>query len=404
MTEAAPKLKLIRKLGEAPPHDLFLARREDGGGFARLRVVQPGVTIEPGALQRWVEASRKARPLDHPGLRRVLGIGRLAAGRVFVAEASTEDARTLAELLAAEGALEPERAAHLFAPLFAALDVAHAAGLVHGDLTAAALEVTSGPDGEALRLGGFGLARLDRAGTMAVGDGTWWASPAAVAPEAVAAPPDARADLFALGVVVYEALAGAPPFEGPPAERDEPFLEALPAPFDRLVAALLEADPSRRATSAGAAWQAAFAPEVADEPTAPEPLPAAEAEEDGAAPERTPVPAARVVFQDESAERPTDLPEAAAPSAEPAQPPEFIPLFEPPPPLERAPSRPEPAVETKAPATAAPVPTSRRTGRVFAVLVALALLAIVAWALVARAAPAAPAAPVATPAGTARGR
>jgi hypothetical protein len=165
--------------------------------------------LKAGADSAAVEALRREasllRTLDTPyvvRLREVVGAG---AGAVLVLDHA--EGGSLAALLARRGSLEPGEVVTVAAPLAQALAVAHARGLVHGDVTPSNVLFTG--DGMPL-LSDLGVARVAGERLLAV-DGTAEYVDPAVARGSV---PDAAADVWALAAVCHHMLAGAPPHEG----------------------------------------------------------------------------------------------------------------------------------------------------------------------------------------------
>ena len=124
------------------------------------------------------------------------------------------DGRTLADILRSNGQLTSKQAAEIAGEVAAALGFAHAAGLVHRDIKPA--NILIGTNG-AVKVADFGIARalnaptesnLTQAGAV-MGTATYF-SPE----QAQGAQPDPRSDLYSLGVVMYEMIAGRPPFTG----------------------------------------------------------------------------------------------------------------------------------------------------------------------------------------------
>ena len=159
------------------------------------------------------EATAMSR-LRHPSTVRVLDFGEAEDGLLWLAMELVEG-ETLRELLGREGPLAAPRVARLGAQIARALAEAHAAGIVHRDLKPSNLLVDRLPgEGELVRVADFGVAALLDEGTpqltrsdAAVG------TPSAMAPEQVTgAPIGPGADLYALGLVLYEALTGEGPF------------------------------------------------------------------------------------------------------------------------------------------------------------------------------------------------
>jgi eukaryotic-like serine/threonine-protein kinase len=157
----------------------------------------------------YLEEARAAAGLTHPNVARTLDTG-LHAGHGFIAMELVEGG-SLADLLLEAGRLKPGRAVEIAIDLADALSSAHAQGIVHCDVKPRNVLLTR--EGVP-KLVDFGVAR-----TAAHRSGNAPFSPkgtaAYVAPEqAMGRPVDGRADLYALGAVLYEMLAGRPPFTG----------------------------------------------------------------------------------------------------------------------------------------------------------------------------------------------
>jgi hypothetical protein len=119
---------------------------------------------------------------------------------------------TLTEALAAEGTLHPDRAAHVAAAMCSALDFAHHAGIVHRDVKPD--NVLFSDDGT-LKVADFGIAKAAYASGDITTTGSILGTVTYISPEqADGREPDARSDIYSVGVVLYELLAGHPPFAG----------------------------------------------------------------------------------------------------------------------------------------------------------------------------------------------
>src|SRR5438105_6513488 len=155
--------------------------------------------------RRFVREARLAARLSHPNVVRVFDVGE-DDGRPFIAMEYV-DGETLAELLARRGRLPASEVARLGVQACAALAAAHAAGLVHRDVKPQNLIL--GRDG-VLRLSDFGIA-VAHEGTQLTLVGTVLGTAGYLAPEqARGEQVTAAADLYALGAVLYELLAGEP--------------------------------------------------------------------------------------------------------------------------------------------------------------------------------------------------
>jgi DNA-binding beta-propeller fold protein YncE/predicted Ser/Thr protein kinase len=273
-----------------------------------LKVVSPELVEDASTRRRFLRESKVAASIDHPNVIPVYYTGE-EDGTAYIAMRYVpgEDLRTLVRT---GGPLEPRRAARIVAQIGAALDAAHAAGLVHRDVKPG--NVLLGPS-DHVYLSDFGLSKSALSLGGETRSGHWVGSLDYVAPEQIRGERlDARADVYALGCVLYSALTGCPPYER---DGDEAKLWAhltepppvpsrrvpgLPSGMDAVVARALAKRPDNRYPSAGDLGRAAVA--------AAEEQPVREGERvvavGAAAPDETPT---------ESADRP-----AAAPVAEPA--------------------------------------------------------------------------------------
>jgi serine/threonine protein kinase len=216
---------------------------------------------DPRARERFEHEARTAAGFVHPNAVTVFDVGTVGDRPFLVME--LVDGRDLAAVLAGRGPLAPGEAARIADQMLAALGAAHARGLVHRDVKPGNVLLTR--DGTA-KLTDFGIAKAaaDATGGLTL-TGQVLGTPRYLAPEQAAgkrATP--RSDLYAVGVVLYEMLAGEPPFTGdtamalalahqqapvpPLAERRPGLPEALVATAERA----LEKDPARRFADADA--------------------------------------------------------------------------------------------------------------------------------------------------------
>jgi serine/threonine-protein kinase len=235
-----------------------------------LKLIAPELARDHTFRARFVRESRLTASLDHPNVIPVYEAGE-DGERLFIAMRFV-DGTDLGRLIAEHGALDPHRAAALVAQAGAALDAAHARGLVHRDVKPANLLIAGEPPQEHVYLTDFGLARSNEAGSALTTSGHWIGTPDYAAPEQIdGAELDPRADVYALGCVLFAALTGRPPFadrarmakaaahlaQRPPALRD--VRRGVPAAFEPVVARALAKDPGERYGSAGELGEAALA-------------------------------------------------------------------------------------------------------------------------------------------------
>ena len=208
--------RLVAPLGEGGMGIVFRADRATGG-VAALKVLRRELSGDETFRRRFEREGRIAAQLDHPHLVEVVDSGE-ADGLHYLASRFVEG-ETLADRLERDGPLPLSDLTRLAAELGTALDALHDAGLVHRDVKPS--NVMLGPEGAALT--DFGLAR-GIADTVLTAPGRVVGTLDYLAPEVIrgqpAGPP---ADIYALGCLLYECVAGAPPFGA------RPFAEAAAA-------------------------------------------------------------------------------------------------------------------------------------------------------------------------------
>lgn len=219
-----------------PVSTLYRARDVGGGGVSALKVLQSSALSTDTALRRFRREAATLQRLSHPHIVGVHDYGELPDGRPFIAMEWLEG-RDLAAELAARGPLSSREALEVLEQVGAALRVAHAAGVVHRDLKAQNVMKLSG-SGEALlvKLVDFGVAKgltADSPGASSLTHtGVALGTPLSMAPEQIRGEaPDARTDLYALGVLLFQLVTGQPPFQG--ATRHEVEEQHLHAPPPR---------------------------------------------------------------------------------------------------------------------------------------------------------------------------
>ncbi|MET0403151.1 MAG: serine/threonine-protein kinase [Cystobacter sp.] len=197
---------------------LYRARDVRTGAPVALKVMRPQFASTRGALRRFQQEGETLRRLRHPHIVDVMEHGTLPDGRPFIAMEWLEGRDLLAELKA-RGPLSAREALEVLEQVGSALRAAHGAGVVHRDLKAPNVMVVSGGTaGAHVKLVDFGVAKLlapEDAGTGATSTGLILGTPLTMAPEQIRGEtPDARTDLYGLGVLLYQLVTGQPPFQG----------------------------------------------------------------------------------------------------------------------------------------------------------------------------------------------
>ena len=215
-----------------------------------VKVMHQALAADDGFVERFRREAKSAARLSHPSVVAIYDQGE-AAGRVYLVMEHVSG-RTVREMLRDEGRLDPARALDVVAGVLPALAAAHAAGLVHRDVKPENVLVTE--DGT-VKVADFGLARAVEASAYSVADGTLLGTVAYLAPEQVTTgAADPRADLYALGVVLFEMLTGRVPFTGDTplavayahVNEDVPDVPDVPAATAEVVRAATRRDPDER--------------------------------------------------------------------------------------------------------------------------------------------------------------
>jgi serine/threonine-protein kinase len=225
-----------------------------------VKIMHPGLADDPEFVARFNREARAAAALNHPDIVAVYDQG-TDDGHPFLVMEYVPGA-TLRQVLRERGRLSPAEALAVMDHVLAALGAAHVAGLVHRDVKPENVLVT--PDGR-VKVADFGLARAAAGTSMTATTGPLIGTAAYLAPEQVRdGSSDARSDVYAAGVMLFELLTGSPPFTGDSAvsvayrhvneDVPEPSSRAggIPSELDALVLAATARDPFERPSDARA--------------------------------------------------------------------------------------------------------------------------------------------------------
>lgn len=210
------KLEVVRKIGGGGMGVVYEVSHRLTGHRRALKVVHAKYADRPRFMKRLLREAKVAGTLSTPYVVETYDAGRLEDGAAYVLMELLEG-RSLYQLLSDEGRLSPRRLAGIMCQLTEGMAVAHAAGIVHRDLKPENVFVLDGNDGERVKILDFGVSKFDEAGdapTRLTVEGTLVGTPYYMSPEQAAGRPvDARTDVYAMGVMMYEALTGRLPFE-----------------------------------------------------------------------------------------------------------------------------------------------------------------------------------------------
>jgi serine/threonine protein kinase len=264
--EAMGSYEVIRRIGEGGMGVVYLARHAILGRPAAVKVLLPELSRNRDMVGRFFNEARAAASIRHPGIVDIYDFGFMADGAAYIAMEFLEG-ETLRSRLRRAGRLSVEASIAIGRQIAAALQAAHGKGIWHRDLKPDNVFLVEDPEiGERVKLLDFGLAKLaggDPSGVV-TRSGMVLGTPLYMSPEQCRgeATLDARSDLYSLGCILYELLAGQPVFDLESAndvvahhmhfEPDPVHVHAssVPGPLDQLIASLLAKDPAMRPATA----------------------------------------------------------------------------------------------------------------------------------------------------------
>jgi serine/threonine-protein kinase len=254
---------ILESLGSGGMGETYKARDRSTGQLVVLKVPYASMIGDPATYSRYQRELAIGQRLDHPGIQHLLGAGQVDGGVAPYVVFEYVDGQSLRDYLAARAPLETETAVRLTAQLADVLQYVHAHGVVHRDLKPENVLVT--PDGR-VKLVDFGIALLRGARRLTFQRlSSEVGTPDYMAPEQVQGERgDARTDVYALGVILYEMLTGEVPYQGDSplavmsqrVTRDAPLLrharKDVPPALEAIVYRALQREPEHRYPSMAA--------------------------------------------------------------------------------------------------------------------------------------------------------
>ncbi|MCB9600465.1 MAG: protein kinase [Sandaracinus sp.] len=252
------RYRLISRLGAGGMSAVYLARHVLIDRLVAVKTLRRDLAQDPVQRDRFIREARAVNRVNHQNIVEITDFGETDDGLVYlVMEYVAGD--SLLRVIGSDAPFEPMRALHIAEQTASALGRAHQMGIVHRDLKPENVLVVRRKDGrDFVKLLDFGIAKILDAPSL-TGSQQIFGTPGYIAPEYIQSTAiDGRADLYSLGVLMYEMVTGALPFDYeypgdllvkhvteqpiPPSER-EPTVE--PA-LEKLILRALEKDPARR--------------------------------------------------------------------------------------------------------------------------------------------------------------
>jgi eukaryotic-like serine/threonine-protein kinase len=260
----ADRYRIESLLGEGAMGSVYRAEHVHMQKAVALKVLHQWMSQNPEVVRRFEREAVAAARVEHPNVAGATDFGRLADGSFYLV-LEFIDGKSLAQLMEETGPMPAGRACRIAAQIAAALGAAHAAGIVHRDLKPENVMMPQSDVelGDVIKVLDFGMAKVqqaDNSETKLTMHGAIYGTPQYMAPEQAAGQEvDLRADLYAFGVMLYEMLAGRPPFLGETmmallvkhmTEKPPALPSSVPRPISQLVMRCLQTAPEDRPQSA----------------------------------------------------------------------------------------------------------------------------------------------------------
>ncbi len=253
------EFEIEEQIGEGAMGTVFSAIHPLIGKRVAVKVLKPELCANQASIDRFVHEAQAVNKIGHPNIVDVFSLGELEDGRAYMVMEwlRGEDLKTRL----ARGPMTVTDACDILDGIARALDAAHAKEIVHRDLKPDNVFLHQVEDGPLMvKLLDFGIAKLVRVspGTEKTQTGNMLGTPRYISPEqARGVQVDHRSDIYSLGVMAYEMLAGRPPFQGETAmdivvkhlgEPPPPLSQfaKVPKSLEHCVMAMLEKDAARR--------------------------------------------------------------------------------------------------------------------------------------------------------------
>lgn len=260
--------QIVRPIGSGGMGIVYEARHQQLGRRVALKILHPRFASDPAIVARFLNEARAVNIVEHPSLVQISDLGQLQDGTVFLVMEFLHG-EPLRARLQRSGTLPVRSAVLLCAQLASALAATHKKGIVHRDLKPDNVMLVPdpvAPGGERAKLLDFGIAKMGYSlpDSLQTNPDAVLGTPHYMAPEQCrgAGGVTDRADVYALGVLLFQTLAGTPPFQAagagaimamhiyqpvPPLPSEEPLPQPLRALVTEMLAKDAEARPSMQA-------------------------------------------------------------------------------------------------------------------------------------------------------------
>lgn len=208
------KFKIVRKLGQGGMGAVYLAEQLGIGHKVALKFLKSEFSTDAEIARRFLNEAKSYARVAHPNAVALHDFGQDEEGNLFIAMEYCEGV-DLKKVIAEQGRLPMMEAVEVVLQVADVLANAHEKGVIHRDLKPENIMIRHGLRGVHAKVLDFGIARLMDAGTKLTVAGSIAGTPRYMSPEQVEGKEvDLRADVYSLGIVLFEALTGRQPFDG----------------------------------------------------------------------------------------------------------------------------------------------------------------------------------------------
>lgn len=236
------KYEIIREIGSGGMGKVYLSHETPANRYVAVKILHPSYFLDARTVERFLQEAKVCLQLRHPNTTAVFDFGSSGEGLHFMVMELLKG-RSLFDILDQYKRIELQWAIKIVTQMCDSLAEAHGLGIVHRDLKPENVFVEPRPGHPAfVKVLDFGIAKemseADSSGMTEPGE--VFGTPTYMSPEQAGGKPcDARSDIYALGVMLYEMLVGTPPFEGPPLTVLMSHVHSEPPPFPDDVAATI---------------------------------------------------------------------------------------------------------------------------------------------------------------------
>ncbi|TQF14614.1 serine/threonine protein kinase, partial [Myxococcus llanfairpwllgwyngyllgogerychwyrndrobwllllantysiliogogogochensis] len=210
----AGRYRVLKRLGQGGMGSVYLAEQVGIGQQVAMKFLNSGLSLDPDVARRFLNEAKSYARVGHPNAVTLHDFGQDEEGSLYISMEYVEG-DDLKRLLANVGRLSLHEAGDIILQVADVLAYAHARGVVHRDLKPENVMVRQGMRGWHVKVLDFGIARIADGATRLTAQGAVAGTPRYMSPEqAMGQDVDARADIYAVGVVLFELLTGVQPFDG----------------------------------------------------------------------------------------------------------------------------------------------------------------------------------------------